>query len=115
LKTAWESVIKEPFLHATKVKSYEQDLNLAKAFILLQKCPISTFLDHESLIENCIRLDRPHMAAIFIAFMNEKKRDKFIKILASFDKREMKNNIMELEELGVAPVVTKSVINILKL
>lgn len=115
LKLAWECVIKEPFLHATKASSYEQDLKLSKAFILLQKCPISTFLNLESFVEQCLRLERPHMAAIFLAFVSEKNREKFVKTLESFDKREMKKNIIEMEEMGVAPIVTKSVINILKL
>jgi Rough deal protein C-terminal region len=107
--------MKEPFLHATKVRSYDQEVKLSKTFILLQKCPISTFLDFENLIELCLRLERPHMAAIFVAFANEKSREKFVKVLESFDKREMRKEIVELEEMGVAPVVTKSVTNILKL
>lgn len=115
LKLAWECVIQEPFLHATKARTYEQDLSLSKALILLQKCPISTFLNLEHLIDHCLRLDRPHMAAIFVAFVGDKNREKFVKILEQFNKREMKKNIIELEEVGVAPVITKSVINILKL
>lgn len=115
LKLAWECVMKEPFLHATKLRSYDQEVKLLKAFILLQKCPISTFLDFTNLVELCLRLERPHMAAIFVAFANEKCREKFLKVLETFDKREMKKEIVELEELGIAPVVTKSVSNILKL
>lgn len=115
LKVAWECVIKEPFLHATKARSDEQDLKLVKALILLQKCPISTFLDLQSFIEQCLRLDRPHMAAIFLAFVNEKKREPFVAMLQSCNKAELKKNVVELEDAGIAPVVTKSVINILKL
>lgn len=115
LKLAWECVIMEPFLNATKARSYEQDLNLSKAFILLQKCPISTFLNMENLIEQCLRLDRPYMAAIFVTFLKEQQRGKFVEILETFDKREMKKSILELEEMGVAPIITKSVVNILKL
>lgn len=115
LKQAWECVIKEPFLHATKARTYEQDARLLSAFIALQKCPISTFLDLESHFELCMRLDRPHMAAIFMAFINEQKRGKFIKLLEAIDKSEMKKEIVELEDMGIAPVVTKSVTNILKL
>lgn len=102
-------------LLATKTRSYEQDLALSKALLLLQKCPISTFLNLENFIQQCLRLERPYMAAVFVAFVNEENREKYVKILDSFDKREMKKNIIELEEMGVAPVVTKSVINILKL
>lgn len=115
LKLAWECVIKEPFSHASKTRSLEQELNLSKAFILLQKCPISTFLNLGELIDTCLRLDRPHMAAIFLAFVNSNNREKFVKLLEPFDKLEMKKNIIEMEEAGVAPVITKSVVNILKL
>jgi kinetochore-associated protein 1 len=115
LKLAWECVMKEPLLHATKVRSYEQEVKLSKTFILLQKCPISTFLDLSNLIELCLRVERPHMAAIFVAFVNEKNREKFVKALEAFDKRELRKEIEELEEMGVAPVVTKSVASILKL
>lgn len=115
LKLAWECVITEPFMHATKARTYEQDQNLAKALILLQKCPISTFLNLEGLIAHCMRLERPWMAAIFVAFVNENNRQQYVKILEPFDKREMKKNIVELEEMGVAPIITSSAINILKL
>jgi kinetochore-associated protein 1 len=115
LKLAWECVMKEPFLHATKTRSYEQEIKLAKTLILLQKCPISTFIDFTNLIELCLRVERPHMAAIFVAFVNEKTREKFVKVLDAFDKRELKKDIDELEEMGIAPVVTKSISNILKL
>lgn len=115
LKLAWEFIIQEPFVHATKARNYEQDLNLSKGLILLQKCPISTFLNLQPLIDHCLRLDRPHMAAVVVAFMSEKTRDKFVKTLEQFNKHEMKKNIVELEEVGITPVITKSVINILKL
>lgn len=115
LKTAWECVIKEPFLHASKARTYEQDANIAKALILLQKCPISTFLNLGEFIEHCLRLERPHMAAVFVAFANEKNREKFVKLLEPFDKKQLKNDIEELEELGVVPVITKSAVKILKL
>lgn len=55
------------------------------------------------------------MAAIFMAFINEQKRGKFIKVLESVDKNGMKKEIVELEDMGIAPVVTKSVTNILRL
>lgn len=112
---AWEFVIHEPFVHASKVRNYEQDLQIAKSFILLQKCPISTFLNMMTFAEKCMHLDRPHMAAIFIAFAKESERERIIALVASADKREMRKNIEELEEFGVAPVITKFVIAALQL
>lgn len=116
LKTAWECVIKEPFLHATKTQSYEQENKLAKSLIWLQKCPISTFLNLKGLAEQCMRLERPHMAAILMAFAKEEDRIQFSKMLEPFKKRgDLKKEILELEELGIAPVITKSATNLLKL
>lgn len=112
---AWEFVIHEPFIHASKVKNYEQDFQISKSFILLQKCPISTFLNLKAFAERCMQLDRPHMAAMFIAFAKEGERDKIIAMVSSSDKRELKKNIEELEEFGVAPVLTKFVICTLQL
>jgi hypothetical protein len=115
LKLAWEFVMQDPLIHATKAQSYEQDLQISKTFVLLQKCPISTFLNLTSFAEKCIRLERPHMAAIFIGYAKEGERQKIIEMLASFEKRELKKNIEELEEFGVAQVITRSVINALGL
>lgn len=116
LKSAWECVIKEPFMHATRVKSYEQDLKLSKALILLQKCPISTFLNLSDIADHCLRLERPHMAAILVAFVKDCDREKFVKLLEPFRKNgEFKKEILLLEEIGVAPAITKSATNILKL
>ncbi|CRL07888.1 CLUMA_CG021025, isoform A [Clunio marinus] len=115
LKSAWECVIKDPLLHATKVRSYEQNVKLSKALILLQRCPVSTFLCLEEFIELLLRLDRPHMAAIFIAFAAEKDRSVFVKMFESFSKHDLRKNIIELEEFGIAPVITQSVLNILQL
>lgn len=60
-------------------------------------------------------LERPYMAAIFIAFAKENDREKIVKLLANCDKRDMKKNIEELEDYGIAPVITKAVINVLQL
>lgn len=103
-------------MHATRVKSYEQDLKLSKALILLQKCPISTFLNLSDIVDHCLRLERPHMAAILVAFAKDCDREKFVKLLDPFRKNgELKKDIFGLEEIGVAPAITKSATNILKL
>jgi kinetochore-associated protein 1 len=80
LKSAWECVIREPFVGATKTQSYEQELKLAKSLILLQKCPISTYLNLIEFVEHCLRLDRPHMAAFFVAFVKDEQRTKIINV-----------------------------------
>lgn len=113
LKAAWECIIKEPFLNANKNRTTDEN-KLAKSLVILQKCPISTFLNFESLIEICMRLERPHMAAVFLAYINESERCKFIPLFANLN-AALQHELIELEEFGVAPVITKSVCRILNL
>jgi kinetochore-associated protein 1 len=80
LKSAWECVIREPFITATKAQSFEQETKLAKSLILLQKCPISTYLNLTEFAEHCLRLDRPHMAAFFVAFCKDEQREKILNV-----------------------------------
>jgi kinetochore-associated protein 1 len=115
LKLAWEFIIQDALISASKTKNYDNDLQISKSFIALQKCPISTFLNLTGFAEKCMLLERPHMAAIFIAFAKENDREKITKMLSACDKRELKKNIEELEEFGIAPVISKAVINILQL
>lgn len=115
LKLAWEFVIQNPLIHATKIQSFEEDQKLSKALIALQKCPISTFLSLIDLAEKFIRLERPHMAAICIAFTKDPERSKIISMLSAQNKRELRKNIEYLEEFGIAPVVSNSAIQALNL
>ena len=115
LKLAWEYVIQNPLIHGTKVQNFEEDQKLSKALILLQKCPISTFLNMTNLAEKFIRLARPHMAAICIAFAKDCDREKIINMLSSYNKRELRKNIEYLEEFGIFPIITKSVASALDL
>lgn len=50
-----------------------------------------------------------------MASTNEQKRRKFIKLLEFIDKNEMKKEIAELEDMGIASVVPKSVTDILRM
>lgn len=113
LKLAWEHVIQSPLAIATK--SCDDDQKLIKVLISLQKCPISTFLNMSSLAEKFIKLERPHMAAICIAFSKDFDREAIIKMLSNCNKRELSKNIEHLEEFGIAPIITKSVSNALQL
>ncbi|CAG9801568.1 unnamed protein product [Chironomus riparius] len=109
LKLAWEYVIQYPLILGTKVQNFEEDQKLSKALVSLQKCPISTFLSMKSLADKFIRLERPHMAAICIAFSKDSEREEIINMLLDCNKRELSKNIEYLEEFGIAPIITKSV------
>ncbi|XP_070501724.1 kinetochore-associated protein 1 [Chironomus tepperi] len=115
LKLAWEYVIQHPLVLATKIQNFEEDQKLTKALILLQKCPISTFLNMTNLADKFIRLERPHMASICIAFAKDSDRETIINMLSNCNKRELSKNIEYLEEFGIAPVITRSVANALSL
>jgi kinetochore-associated protein 1 len=80
LALAWEYVIKEPFKSANRLKSVDQESILAKSFLLLQTCPVATSINLLELAENCIVLQRPHMAAIFIAYAKDEVKEKIIKV-----------------------------------
>lgn len=101
-------------MNANKNRTNDED-KLVKSFVILQKCPISTFLNFESFIEICMRLERPHMAAVFLAYMNESERPKYISLFANVNPTKLQQELIDLEEFGVAPVVTKSVCRILNL
>ena len=115
LKSAWECVIREPFKNATRTKSCAEDEKIAKAFVLLQMCPISTYLSLIGLVEECLRLNRPAMAAIFIAYVKAPEKEKIKILMKSHCNAKLKEEIIELEEYGVPPVITKSVIYYLEL
>jgi kinetochore-associated protein 1 len=108
-KLAWEFVIKEPLNQGSKVQNYEEDRKLSKIFILMQKCPISTFLNLYSIAEKCILLERPHMAAVLAAFAaKDSDREKIMSLISVYKKSDLMKNIEELEEFGLAPVISKS-------
>lgn len=101
-------------MNANKSRT-DDDEKLVKSLLILQKCPISTFLNFESFVEICMRLERPHMAAVFLAYMNESERPKFTSLFSSLNQSKLQQDLIELEEFGIAPVVTKSVCRILDL
>jgi kinetochore-associated protein 1 len=80
---AWEYVIKEPFKSANRLKTVDQELTLAKSFLLLQMCPVATSINLLELAEHCIALQRPHLAAIFIAYAKDDVKEKIIKVRRS--------------------------------
>lgn len=99
LVSAWECVIKFQFKNASKTRSHEQDSVLSKGLFLfqvsvtkfffkcfpdvflLQSCPLSSKLNVMEYVETFIRLERPHMAAIFIPFSNDAQKTEIISVL----------------------------------
>ncbi|XP_063705773.1 uncharacterized protein LOC134834897 [Culicoides brevitarsis] len=112
LASAWMTVIKAPFVRS---KSDVQDHVLAKSLILLQSCPLTAYLDYIELTELALRLGRAHIAALFMAYANEKQMEKIISLLKSHVTPRLKEQIQELKEFGVLPSIIQSSIASLSL
>lgn len=120
LAAAWEHVIQAPFRSATRTRSAEQELALCQGLRQLQACPVFARLNVVELARTCVRLQRPHMAAVTLAFVGSgaeagARTAEILALLqpsaaggaASLDRLRM--DIVALEEFGIYPVVTKAV------
>jgi hypothetical protein len=58
-----------------------QDCNF---YSFRQTCPVATNINLLELAENCIGLQRPHMAAIFIAYAKNEVKEKIINVSMVF-------------------------------
>ncbi|XP_069700061.1 kinetochore-associated protein 1-like [Periplaneta americana] len=57
---AWEVVLLSPF------KNGEEDDKCLHSLILLQSCPVLRSINLKKLVERCLQMDRPHMAAVLL-------------------------------------------------
>lgn len=114
-RMAWEAIIKAPFRNANRVRSFDEDSTLAKSLILLQKCPISSSLNLLDIAEVCINANRVNMAAILIPYANDDQKEPLKKLVANNMESTLRQQILELEEYGVASVITKAVCSELNL
>uniref|UniRef100_A0A1A9X1U5 Uncharacterized protein n=1 Tax=Glossina brevipalpis TaxID=37001 RepID=A0A1A9X1U5_9MUSC len=79
LKMAWELVLVQPFKNASQTQSAEQEDILHKALFRLQSRPTVHSLNLLEFAEHCLRLRRPHMAAVFLAFCKTSEERESIK------------------------------------
>lgn len=82
-RMAWETLIKAPFRNASRIRSFEEDVLLAKSLIMLQKCPISSSLNLLEIAEICVNANRANMAAILIPYSNDAQKDSIKKVISS--------------------------------
>lgn len=68
LISAYECIVKSEFKNAISIRNAEQEQLLARALLILQKCPVSAHLNLKELADTCMLVNRPHMAAIMLAY-----------------------------------------------
>ncbi|XP_037945657.1 uncharacterized protein LOC119678077 [Teleopsis dalmanni] len=116
LVAAWECVLEHPFKIANKTRSIEQEEELYKTMLRLQSCPVVQNLNLMKFTEHCLRLERLHMAAIFIPFCEEnEKRENIKKLILSRKNNNLRKEILELEEAGILPTILNFVLKQLNL
>lgn len=115
LAIAWETVIMSTFKDGNKNRSFEEDARLGRALILLQTCPVASKINLVRIAEECIRLKRPHMAAILISFSNGITRSHLIELIKKYKTDTIKRDISELEDMGILSIITSFVIHELEL
>ncbi|XP_055536663.1 uncharacterized protein LOC129725174 [Wyeomyia smithii] len=114
-RMAWETIIKAPFRNASRVRSFEEDAVLSKSLVLLQKCPVSASLNLLDIAEVCINANRISMAAVLLPYANEVQKEPLKKLILNNMEPTLKQQILELEEFGIASVVARAVFSELNL
>uniref|UniRef100_A0A1I8Q641 Uncharacterized protein n=1 Tax=Stomoxys calcitrans TaxID=35570 RepID=A0A1I8Q641_STOCA len=102
---AWDCVLIHPFKNANQAKSVEQEEILHKTLFRLQSCPVVHSLNLLKFAENCERLNRPHMAAVFLAFCRTEEQRKQIKSLLTGRYAKLRQDILDLEDAGILPFI----------
>ncbi|XP_058835892.1 kinetochore-associated protein 1 [Topomyia yanbarensis] len=114
-RMAWETIIKAPFRNASRIRSFEEDAVLAKSLILLQRCPVSASLNLMDIAEVCINANRVCMAAVLVPYANETLQPALKKLIFNNMETTLRQQILELEEFGIASIVTRAVFSALNL
>lgn len=128
LVRAWEHVIRAPFRSANRTRSLEQERQLCGGLRRLQACPIFRRVNVVELARTCVRLQRPHMAAVTLAFVGDEEggggevRKEIVALVrgavgggGAEANATLKKEITDLEEFGVYPMVTLAAIKAMEL
>lgn len=81
LLMAWEHVIWSPFKSANQTQSENQETILRNGLFALQSCPLASKLNLVELASICVRLHRPHMAAVLIQFGSDDVRQQIVEVI----------------------------------
>lgn len=106
LVKAWECVLKLPFKKANHARTFDQEEILTKALFRIQSCPLAKKLDLLEIAEDCIRLERPHMAVALVSFTEaDEQKSKIRKMLKPYISEELRTEVLALEDSGILSVV----------
>ncbi|XP_017140651.1 uncharacterized protein LOC108154777 [Drosophila miranda] len=116
LALAWDYVLCHPLKNAVQTRSFAQEEQLNKTLLRLQGCPVVHALNLIQFAELCILIHRPHMAAAILSFcQSSEQREKIKKLIASRLGENLRQQILDLEEAGLLPVVLNFALKELKL
>lgn len=103
---AWECVLQLPFKKANHARTLDQEEQLTKALFRIQSCPLANKLNLLEIAEDCVRLERPHMAVVLIAFTDsEVQKTKIKRLLKPHINDQLKTEAVALEDYGILSVV----------
>ncbi|KAL5278300.1 KNTC1 family protein [Megaselia abdita] len=103
---AWECVLKLPFKKANHARTFDQEEQLTKALFRIQSCPLANKINLLEIAEDCVRLERPHMAVILVAFTDsENQKAKIRRLLKPYISDELKTEVNGLEDYGILSIV----------
>ncbi|XP_017122723.1 uncharacterized protein LOC108143036 [Drosophila elegans] len=106
LAQAWDYVLCNPLKNAVETRSFEQEELLHKTLLRLQGCPVVHALNLLQFAEHCVLVHRPHMAAALLSFcQSSEQRQKIKKMIRSHPVDNLRQQILDLEDAGLLPVV----------
>ncbi|XP_055371172.1 uncharacterized protein LOC129605428 [Condylostylus longicornis] len=115
LKIVWEYILKAPFKHANRSRSFQQDELLSKNLFRIQGCPLIDELNLIEIAEDCIRLDRPHLAAILMGLCKKEQKETIKKLVKNHSNNKLKEDVIELQECGILQSIINNVLKELEL
>lgn len=111
LLAAWEYIIRCPLKNIRRERSLEQDEALCQILFTLQSCPIKSKMNLLDFAETCVRFQQVHVAAIFVAFAKGEQRQNILDLIKNHQTEGLRKNILDLEEFGIYPIITKLVLH----
>jgi len=124
LAKAWDYVLCNPLKNAVETRSFAQEEVLHKTLLRLQGCPVVHALNLLQFAEHCVVVHRPHMAAALLSFcQSSEQRQKikkvclsgfyfgfcvnniFLQMIHSHPVDNLRQQILDLEDAGMLPVV----------
>lgn len=106
LAQAWDYVLCHPLQNAVELRSFKQEEVLHKTLLRLQGCPVVHALNLLQFAQLCIVVHRPHMAASLLSFcQSSEQRQKIKKMIHSHPVENLRQQILDLEDAGILPVV----------